>query len=280
MEAGILDTWSQARRRGETVALMANRVDTVARLNQLAQQTRIRNGELDPTGPNLRIGDQRVLAGDEVVTRRNDRTLRTDRGLIVKNRDHWTVETILSDRSVTLVGRTGTVLLPAVYVSEHLELGYAQTSHATQGRTVDTGLLLLDAPTDSRGVYTPMTRGRNSNHAYVVTGDNRTAVDVLTLAVTRDWIDQPAIARRTELESRHHEPPLWPSLQADHRSVPEPGPVAEMNHDPTRSVHARNDEHDAEARRRRLIEEHLAAIQERRRTIGRNPDRDGLGIGR
>ena len=46
-----------------------------------------------------------------------------------------------------------------------------------------------------------MTRGRNGNHAFVVVGDNRTAVDALTLAVTRDWIDQPAIVRRTELES-------------------------------------------------------------------------------
>ncbi len=34
--------------------------------------------------------------------------------------------------------RTGTVCLPAGYMAEHVELGYAQTSHATQGRTVDT----------------------------------------------------------------------------------------------------------------------------------------------
>jgi hypothetical protein len=65
-------------------------------------------------------------------------------------------------------------------VTEHLELGYAQTSHATQGRTVDTSLLLIDTPTDTRGVYTPMTRGREANHAYVVTEENHTARDVLT----------------------------------------------------------------------------------------------------
>jgi hypothetical protein len=29
METGILDAWSQARRRGESVALMANTIDTV-----------------------------------------------------------------------------------------------------------------------------------------------------------------------------------------------------------------------------------------------------------
>ena len=118
---------------------------------------------------------------------------------MVKNRDHWTITIIHPDGSVTVTGRTGTIRLAATYVAEHLELGYAQTSHATQGRTVDTALLLIDTPTDSRGVYTPMSRGRDSNHAYVATEDNQTALDVLTHAVTRDWIDQPAVVRRDQL---------------------------------------------------------------------------------
>jgi len=140
-----------------------------------------------------------MLVGDEVVTRRNDRTLRTSQGLMVKNRDHWTITTIHADHSLTVTGRTGTIQLPASYVAEHAQLGYAQTGHATQGRTVDTALLLIDTPTDGRGIYTPMTRGRDSNHAYVVTEDNQTALDVLTRAVTRDWIDQPALTRQGQL---------------------------------------------------------------------------------
>ncbi len=203
METDIINAWAQARQRGENVALMANSTDTVAQLNRLAQHTRIRTGELDLNAPSMRASDQQILVGDEVVTRRNDRTLRTDRGLMVKNRDHWTISTIHPDRSVTVTGRTGMIRLPVEYVAEHLELGYAQTSHATQGRTVDTALLLIDTPTDSRGVYTPMTRGRNSNHAYVVVGDNQTAQDVLTEMITRDWIDQPAVVRRAQLDPHH-----------------------------------------------------------------------------
>jgi len=102
-------------------------------------------------------------------------------------------------RSVTVTGRTGTIRLPAQYVAEDLQLGYAQTSHATQGRTVDTALLLIDTPTDSRGVYTPMTRGRRANHAYVTTEENQAAIDVLSQAIARDWIDQPAVERRRQL---------------------------------------------------------------------------------
>jgi ATP-dependent exoDNAse (exonuclease V) alpha subunit len=202
MQTDIITTWQQARSRGETVALMANSTATVARLHHVAQQTRKMAWELDPTAARLRVGQQWLLVGDEVVTRRNDRRLRTDRGLMVKNRDHWTITKAHLDHSVTLTGRTGTVRLPAQYVAEHLELGYAQTSHATQGRTVDTALLLIDSYTDSRGVYTPMTRGRHANHSYVVVEDNQTALDALTQALAREWIDQPALARKAQLNPR------------------------------------------------------------------------------
>jgi ATP-dependent exoDNAse (exonuclease V) alpha subunit len=200
MEEDVITAWQQARRHGQTVALMANSTDTVARLNRLAQHTRINMGELDRDGPSLQVGDASMLLGDEVVTRRNDRRLRTDRGLMVKNRDHWTITNIHPDGDVTLDGRTGTIRLPGEYVAKDLELGYAQTSHATQGRTVDVALLLVDTPTDSRGIYTPMTRGRDANHAYVFVDDNQTALDVLTQAIGRDWIDHPAVARRAELD--------------------------------------------------------------------------------
>jgi hypothetical protein len=160
-------------------------------------------------------------------------------------------------------------------VGEHVELGYAQTSHATQGRTVDTGLLLIDAPTDGRGVYTPMTRGRNANHAYVVVDENCTAVDVLAQAIGRDWIDQPATIRRIELETRHQDPPMWPSLQTDqHRgrdATPEPGPGREPVHaDGADDNRSPEDQHID-----RLVEQQLKAIQQRR-SIDRSLDRGDL----
>ncbi len=256
MEAEVITAWQQARRRGETVALMANSTDTVDRLNRLAQHTRIEMGELDPTASRLQAGDEQMLVGDEVVTRRNDRSLRTDQGLMVKNRDHWTITNIHPDRSVTLSGRTGTIRLPGQYVAEDLELGYAQTSHATQGRTVDTALLLIDTPTDSRGVYTPMTRGRDSNHAYVVVTENQTAVDVLAQAVTRDWIDQPAVALQAQLDP-HRSGQLAPAG---------PGDEAEFD--------------ELEQRVRRRIEERRARTAEVERAGRARVRRRELTIGR
>ena len=269
MESEILDSWTAARQRSAKVALMASSTATVTRLNHLAQQRLIETGQLDPTGPCLRNGSETIMVDDEVVTRRNDRTLRTDRSLMVKNRDHWTVSEIHPDNSLTLTGRTGTVRLPASYVSEHVELGYAQTSHATQGRTVDTSLLLVDTPTDSRGIYTPMTRGRDANHAYVVTEENHTSVDVLALSIARDWIDQPAIARRAEPEIGCQDAPRWHSLKAYQRNAADPSRNAEI--DPTHPDRDAHDERTAEEQRvRRLIEEHLAGTEHRRHTISRD----------
>ena len=212
METELIDTWKTARSHSQTVAMMANTTNTVDRLNQLAQQSRIMTDELDINAPSLKAGGTVMYVGDEVVTRHNNRGLRTDQDLMVKNRDHWTITNIHQDGGITVTGTTGTIILPADYVTEHLELGYAQTGHASQGRTVDIALLLVDSSTHSRGIYTPLTRGRHGNHAYVVTETNQTALSTLATALARDWIDQPAFARRDQLNLHQerqpeHEPP-------------------------------------------------------------------------
>ena len=271
MEAAIIDAWSLARQRGESVALMANTNHTVDRLNQLAQQRRITTGELDPDGPGLDVGDQRLLIGDDVVTRRNQRTLRTNQGAMVKNRDHWSVEEIHGDGAVTVGGRTGRVRLPADYSHQYLELGYAQTSHATQGRTVDTGLLLIDGPTDHRGLYTPLTRGRDANHAYVVTREGETATDVLTTAISRDWIDQPTISRRTRPEI------AVAANLSEQRSEPDchRQPAA---HPPGHEI-AIDDHRSEDEQAWQAVSRSIEAARQRR-TAERSPNRHHRGIGR
>jgi conjugative relaxase-like TrwC/TraI family protein len=199
-QRAVTRAWLHAREHGETVALMAPTTDTVIELNHLAQQRLVDAGRLDPTGPTVNAGPYRLHVGDEIVTRHNDRHLLTDRGLMVKNRDHWTIADIASSGDLAATGPTGTVGLPASYVAEHVELGYAQTSHANQGRTVDRALLYLDSPTDVRGIYVPLTRGRLSNDVYVTLHDNRTAIEVVAESLRQDWIDTPAIDRRTQLQ--------------------------------------------------------------------------------
>jgi conjugative relaxase-like TrwC/TraI family protein len=209
-ERAVVKAWAEHRANGETVAMLAPGNDTVVRLNQLAQHHRFTIGELDRQSPWLHAGPYLVHVGDEIVTRHNDRHLRTDQHAMVRNRDRWTVADITPEGDLIAHGPSGTVRLPHDYVVAHVELGYAQTSHAAQGRTVDRSLLLLDGPTDARGIYVPMTRGRYSNDVYVATDDDRPATDIVAEALSRDWIDTPAIIRRAELQPPPPAAPIEP----------------------------------------------------------------------
>jgi hypothetical protein len=64
--------------------------------------------------------------------------------------------------------------LPASYVAADLTLGYAATVHAVEGLTVDTGHAVATPRTAATSLYPAATRGRETNHLYVVT---RTAAD-------------------------------------------------------------------------------------------------------
>jgi conjugative relaxase-like TrwC/TraI family protein len=242
-ERAVIKAWADHRANGESVAMLAPGNDTVFRLNLLAQDRRLAAGELDPASTWVTAGHYQVRVGDEIVTRHNERTLRTDRDAMVRNRDRWTVTTITADGDLIACGPSGTVRLPQDYVLDYVELGYAQTSHAAQGRTVDRSLLLLDGPTDARGVYVPMTRGRYSNDVYVATDDDRPATDVVAEALSRDWIDTPAIVRRAELRP----PPTAVAIEHT-RPVPLSGPevlaLLETAHDLTDRII----KHDSETR--------------------------------
>ncbi|MCP4103098.1 MAG: AAA family ATPase, partial [Lentisphaerae bacterium] len=213
MQRDALDTWDAARQAGETVLLTASTNETVAALNRTAQQRRVDAGELD-THRHLAVGDGRLFVGDEIVTRRNQRQLLTDQHHMVRDRDQWTITALHRNGDITATGTSGTVRLPADYVTDHVELGYAQTSHATQGRTVDRSILVLDGPSDVRGIYVPLTRGRHHNDAYITTTGEQTAVDVFAESIARSWIDQPAIALQAELAgTERHRPGTLPPDQ-------------------------------------------------------------------
>ncbi len=157
MAMATVHAWRDAIAAGESAAMMAPTREAVAVLNEIAQATRFAAGEVDPRSPSVQVGSSRAHVGDVVATRRNERTLLTDRQRMVKNRDHWTVAAVHRDGSLTVDGPTGRVTLPADYVAADVELAYAETSHATQGRTVDRSFLYLDGPTGTSGIYVPLT---------------------------------------------------------------------------------------------------------------------------
>ena len=169
MDAAYL-AWAADVKDGRTSIMVAEAMDMVIRLNRRARADRI---VADPVGDvevNLSDGTQ-ASEGDLVITRQNDRRLHTLRGGFVRNGDPWIVTRVHKDGSMQVqrlgVDFGGTVTLPAAYVAEHVDLGYAVTAHRAQGMTVDTTHAVVTGSTTRENFYVSMTRGRDSNIAYV-----------------------------------------------------------------------------------------------------------------
>jgi hypothetical protein len=205
MVSEVLDHWHRHRRDGQSVVMLAPGNDTVDELNWRAQHARIRAGELDPQRTGRGAAGIGLHVGDMVVTRENNRELRTDRGVMIRNRATWTI-TGIAPGGITVHGTDGTITLPGDYTRRAVELGYAQTIHGAQGRTVDHSLLLADTPLEGRGLYVAMTRGRTSNHVYIAPEQNQDPREVLERAVAADWADRPALDTHIELHRPQPQP--------------------------------------------------------------------------
>jgi conjugative relaxase-like TrwC/TraI family protein len=163
--------WRDDVRSGRSTILVAEATETVQHLNTRARADRIASGE--PAGSiEVQLADgTRASVGDLVITRRNDRRLHTGRVGWVRNGDRWRVTHVNHDGSVTAskLGsrRSGSVALPAAYVADHVDLGYAVTAHRAQGITVDTAHVVASSATTRENLYVSMTRGSEANTAYV-----------------------------------------------------------------------------------------------------------------
>ncbi len=171
----LYGAWRSDVAAGKTSLMIAGDRAAVADLNARARADLVDAGVVEEKG--LRLTGWTVAGvGDQVITRHNERTLAIG-GTWVKNGDRWIVTDVNHDGSMTVqrhtgAGSTGTggaVVLPAGYVAEHVELGYAVTAHRAQGATVDTAHSLATATTTREVLYVAATRGREANHLYVDT---------------------------------------------------------------------------------------------------------------
>jgi len=175
---GVLDAayqgWLADQRAGKSSVLIAEARETVSDLNDRARTDRVLAGLVEEGGVRLHDGT-RASRGDIVITRRNDRRLALGRSW-VKNNDRWIVTTANEDGSLALRREKSrwrtTLTLPAAYVAENVELGYAITAHRAQGANVDTAHAVVSSPEMTReALYVAMTRGRESNRVYVATDE-------------------------------------------------------------------------------------------------------------
>jgi len=210
IQAGGIDTveslafglWQTRLNDGDATVMMAPKNESSQRLSKRAQAYRIETGEVAGEGTSVPLRDgSQAWAGDHVVTRSNDSQLKVKRSRdIVKNGDMWTVEQAHDDGSLTVnhLGHGGKIRLPAHYVSEHVHLGYALTTHRAQGMTRNSGIPILDASTSTstsrENAYVAATRGRDENVLFVAVDDAQDRDAVLA-----------AIAQNHSQDSSAHE---------------------------------------------------------------------------
>jgi conjugative relaxase-like TrwC/TraI family protein len=165
----LYHAWRADGERGLDSLMCASDTATVNELNTRARAERIASGAVVDEGVDV-AGAMTAGVNDVIVTRENNRRLKTDTGW-VKNGDVWTVSTTHPDGSMTVtrVKGRGSVRLPASYVAENVELAYATTVHRAQGRTVDTAHAFVSPTTTREVLYVALTRGSESNHLYVDT---------------------------------------------------------------------------------------------------------------
>ncbi len=173
--------WAADHAAGKQALLLATDTVTATELNARARTTRLLAGQVTAQGVPLRDGTTAGI-GDLIRARHNTRSLTDTAGHWIRNGDPLHVTAIHSDGSLTAhrptpcpgsggkaVGEPAVVRLPAPYVAEHVDLGYALTTHRAQSLTTDTAHLVLTPGTTREALYVGMTRGRDANHTWVTT---------------------------------------------------------------------------------------------------------------
>jgi len=207
----VARTHAAVTARGEALAITTSSQAMARAINEEIQWL-ARSGKPEGHTDRLtvRLADGTVAGvGDQVATRRNV-PLETERGVTVRNRDTWTVTAIAPDGCLRVSDPDrGSVTLPAGYVADAVELGWAVTGYGNQGITADHAICVIEPGSSRAGIYVGLTRGRGHNSAVIVdpTG-TADPTDALARAIARPANATTAHALRERLYlERGLEPP-------------------------------------------------------------------------
>lgn len=167
-EAMVADWW-QSFKRGEDALMIAKRNSEVGELNALARGRMKAAGRL--RGEEIKVGEARFAAGDQVITRINDQRQN------IYNRERWRVEAVnLESGAVELVGidTRGRVCVDSDYLGRlrerdggpAIEHAYAATTYQAQGATVDSAFVMADPSMDRQEFYVATSRSREETRLY------------------------------------------------------------------------------------------------------------------
>ncbi len=214
---------AEHHRRGEHVAVVVDTREQAAELNAAIRDRLVADGRVDDRargrhrgraadrrrGPD-RHPPQRPRPGRGQPRHLDRHRRRPGGGLRRHPRRHLPAGDVPG--GVTPDPATGARVLPADYVTAHVELAYASTAHGVQGDTVTAAHLVIGEHTGAASAYVGMTRGRAANTAHLVAADLDEAREQWIAVFARDRADLgPAHAARAR---RRRGRPLRPAPPA------------------------------------------------------------------
>ncbi|MQY15167.1 ATP-dependent RecD-like DNA helicase [Streptomyces sp. RB5] len=229
MKARAYQGWLTDHLEGRNPLLIVGDNETAAELSARARADLVRAGRVGEEGVELHTGrdygvETRAGCGDIIQMRRNDRSILGDGGTYAVNRLTATVTSVGPYGSLAVRLDDGADLhLPASYVRAHVELAYASTVHASEGRTVGCGHSLIGPSSTREELYVSLSRGTARNEAYVMTDGAPHAAEaphhlaVLTRVLERSGLEPSAGQHiRDEQERASHlaaVEPIWSNVK-------------------------------------------------------------------
>jgi conjugative relaxase-like TrwC/TraI family protein len=175
MAGDALDAYHQDRAEGKDSLLICDTWEMSDALN-----SRLHDDLIGAQGPTARGQRDHVIGvGDIIMSRNNDSAIEVQPGAKnrgrkrvdqVRNGNRWRVAGIDADRNRIAAVRVtdqARAVFDGDYVHKHVTLGYASTVHSKQGVTADRSHAILGEGATRAMAYVAMTRGRESNDAYV-----------------------------------------------------------------------------------------------------------------
>jgi len=174
IEEAMFEAWKAdaltptATGRRPSVLMIVGTNEQAAVLSERARHVLIEAGVVRK-GRITELRDNVASVGDQIVSRRNDRTLPTAEGGWVANGDVWTITAVhLNGTAIARRHSDGhPAVLPGHYLAEDAHLAYATTVHRAQGMTVDRCHAAISGRDTHAGLYVAATRGRFSNQVWV-----------------------------------------------------------------------------------------------------------------
>ncbi|MDT0143217.1 AAA family ATPase [Microbacterium sp. PRC9] len=222
----MVEAYFRWTREHHRVALVTSTNDEADAINEAIQQRRVDSGDLTLHRIAVGQGEQRLLEGDVVQTRRNDRTAD------VENRAVWTISHITpTGLELVSLGDSADIRTVTIdYAAQHVHLAYASTVHGIQGET--THASIVGPGVDASGLYVGMTRGRTHNEAIAIAGTAPAArhriADSILRGIPEVSIDDSIHAAHTELSRAAHPPETTrptDRTNASQHVLPDDGPT-------------------------------------------------------